>query len=181
MRVYLGQYVYWFRIQCIIDKLPFLSEETKNRIGDWLDDTWLGDIVSWYNNRKKRCIKVRIDEWDTWNMDHTLSLIALPMLKQLKETKHGSPLVDDADVPPELRHTLKKNPDDWETDDPWVHYKWEWVLNEMIFAHESIVDDSWEEKFHTDSGFDLEGFKQYNKRIENGLRLFGTYYRNLWD
>ena len=29
---------------------------------------------------------VKIDRWDTWSMDHTLGRIALPMLKQLKET-----------------------------------------------------------------------------------------------
>lgn len=34
---------------------------------------------------------VKIDKWDTWNMDTTLAHIILPMLKQLKETKHGIP------------------------------------------------------------------------------------------
>ena len=32
---------------------------------------------------------VKIDRWDTWSMDHTLGMIALPMLKQLKETKQA--------------------------------------------------------------------------------------------
>ena len=30
---------------------------------------------------------IHIHDYDTWNMDHTLALIALPMLKQLKETE----------------------------------------------------------------------------------------------
>ena len=38
---------------------------------------------------------VKIDYWDTWSMDHTLSYIIVPMLKQLKATKHGAPYVDD--------------------------------------------------------------------------------------
>ena len=29
--------------------------------------------------------------------------------------------------------------------------------------------------------FDSEGYDAWNKRIENGLRLFGKYYRGLWD
>ena len=32
-----------------------------------------------------------IHSWDTWNMDHTLSYIIVPMLEQLKATKHGYP------------------------------------------------------------------------------------------
>jgi len=53
-----------------------------------------------------RVIDVHIDEFDTWSMDDTLSHIILPMLKQLKETKHGAPNVDKEDVPSELRPTI---------------------------------------------------------------------------
>jgi hypothetical protein len=90
---------------------------------------------------------VKIDRWDTWNMDHTLSNIILPMLKQLKATKHGSPLVDDDDVPTELKSWAcwpKEN--EWDTDGN--HFaRWEYVLDEMIFAFECKVDDSWEDAF----------------------------------
>ena len=58
----------------------------------------------WYDRRTQK-VKVRIDRWDTWSMDHTLGRIVLPMLKQLKESNHGSPLVDDEDVPEELKST----------------------------------------------------------------------------
>jgi hypothetical protein len=90
---------------------------------------------------------VKIDRWDTWSMDHTLGRIALPMLKQLKATKHGAPFVDDEDVPDELKSTAapaKEN--EWDTDDN--HFKrWDWALGEMIFAFECKVDDSWEDAF----------------------------------
>ena len=90
---------------------------------------------------------VKIDYWDTWSMDHTLSYIVLPMLKQLKATKHGAPFVDDEDVPEHLRSTAappKKN--DWDTDDN--HFlRWDWALDEMIFAFEHKLDDSWEDAF----------------------------------
>ena len=90
---------------------------------------------------------VKIDRYDTWSMDHTLAHIVLPMLKQLKEKKHGSPLVDDEDVPEHLRSTAapaKEN--EWDIDDN--HFKrWDWVMDEMIFAFNCKVDDSWEEAF----------------------------------
>ena len=47
-----------------------------------------------YKNKGERKIDIQIDRYDTWNMDHTLALIVLPMLKQLKKEKHGSPMVD---------------------------------------------------------------------------------------
>jgi len=55
---------------------------------------------------------VKIDRWDTWSMDHTLAKIILPMLKQLKDTKHGSAIVDLEDVPEELRGTSTPDYDD---------------------------------------------------------------------
>jgi len=92
---------------------------------------------------------VKIDRWDTWSMDHTLSSIILPMLKQLKEKKHGAPFVDDDDVPEHLRSTAaptKEN--EWDTDEN--HFlRWDWAMNEMIFAFECKVDNSWEDAFRS--------------------------------
>lgn len=100
---------------------------------------------------RQRKIKVRIDRHDTWSMDTTLGYIILPMLKQLKATKHGSPWVDDEDVP----HLVKKKPvkgkksnskvraiDTNEEDQHnEVHVRWEWVLDEMIWAFEQVIDE----------------------------------------
>jgi hypothetical protein len=153
---------------------------------------------------------VKIDRWDTWSMDHTLADIILPMLKQLQETKHGGPFVDDDDVPDELKSTsapAKEN--EWDTDDN--HFKrWDYVLDEIIFAFECKVDDSWSDKFSSgefdkktvacqwdENGkakmyewidgpnhtykLDFDGMQEVQKRITNGFRLFGKYYENLWD
>ena len=169
-------------------------------------DTLLSRFLTWIHSKQKRTIKVQIDRWDTWSMDHTLGYIVLPMLKQLKATKHGSPFVDDKDVPAELRSTAappKEN--DWDTDEN--HFKrWDWVLDEMIFAFETKAGslEDWEDQFHTGehdiqwkkleggnsemirgpndtSKYDMKGRKAYQKRISNGFRLFGKYYENLWD
>lgn len=166
--------------------------------------TWIYKLLLWVDKKKKRKVSVRIDRWDTWSMDNTLALIILPMLKQLHSAKHGAPWVKDEDVPEHLRSTAappKEN--DWDTDDN--HFKrWDWVLEEMIFAFENTVDDSWEERFTTgeydyqsikqENGnylmvhgpkhtaeTDWDGMKAYSARIQNGFRLFGTYYSHLWD
>jgi hypothetical protein len=204
MRVDIGPYVKWWGPHQVADLIPFINKDTKNRLGEWLSKTWVGDLLSRIHEKRKRRIKVRIDEYDTWNMDHTLAYIILPMLKQLRETKHGSALVEDEDVPEHMRHTFSKGPDDYETDDPWVHYKWDWVMNEMIWAFEQQMDDLAIGQFYhgepdiewvdfPDSEFsemkqrnpdywvDSEGLKAYNERIDNGFRLFGKYLRGLWD
>lgn len=209
MKVYIGKYIRWIGPYQIANLIPFISEDTSENIGDWLAKTWVNDVCEWIHSKQERKIKVRIDDYDTWSMDNTLAHIILPMLKQLKETKHGSPLVDDEDLPSHMRHTFSKGPDDYETNDPWIHYKWEWVLNEMIWAFEKELDDDWESQFRhgelkidwelvsgeeddenalykmntVDNGYwvDYNKIKEYNIRIDNGFRLFGKYYRNLWD
>ena len=153
---------------------------------------------------------VKIDSWDTWSMDHTLGKIVLPMLKQLQIKKHGAPSVDDEDVPEELKSTsapAKEN--EWDTDDNWFK-RWDWVMDEMIFAFEHHLDDKWQEAYRSgvidfksvacewdENGkakmyksergpkdtykCDYEGIKIIEDRIANGFCLFGKYYRNLWD
>jgi hypothetical protein len=115
-------------------------------------------------------------------MDHTLSMLIHPMLEQLKETKHGSGHVDDEDVPEELRSTsapeLTKDQKDCGHTDDNFHKRWDWVLDEMIFAHYSQFND-WEDKFYDSKDYDA--MREIEKRIANGYRLFGKYYQGLWD
>lgn len=157
---------------------------------------------------------VKIDRWDTWSMDHSLGQIVLPMLRQLKLTSHGAPIVEDADVPDELKSSSAP-PKEKEHGTDANHFKrWDWVLSEMIFAFESKLDTSWEDSFKSgeidmifvpvdhagnevpkkDAKYfqwvdgpnntyecDYDGMKLVEGRIQNGFRLFGRYYQNLWD
>jgi hypothetical protein len=92
---------------------------------------------------------VKLDEWDTWSFDHTLADIVLPGLKQLRATKHGAPFTDDADVPEYLRsHMAQPKEHEWDTDS--LHFmRWDWILDEMIFAFEKKAQDDWTSEFHT--------------------------------
>jgi hypothetical protein len=141
------------------------------------------NIKEYTDNGEDQRIEVHIDKWDTWSMDHTLAPIILPMLIQLKETKHGAPDVDLEDVPEGLRPT---NTEEWQklynetgdTDDKFFE-RWDWVLNEMIYAFDCKANkDDVYMRFDID---DRDGMKQEQERISNGFRLFGKYYENLWD
>ena len=219
MRVKIGNYPNWIGPYQIAEKLLFWldkdEDERVHKFGTWLSggedkDSLLARFCTWIHSKKKRTVVVKLDKWDTWNMDGTLALIILPMLKQLKAAQHGSGSVEDADVPMFLRSTsAPPKEDEWDIDAN--HFKrWEWVMDEMIFAFECKVDDSWEEAFregeidwesvpcawnekgeptmyqmkdgpnHTYK-CDYDGMKVVQDRITNGFCLFGKYYQNLWD
>jgi len=223
MRVYLGPFPsYWSTRQfeeSYIAKMHKVEygweveeeEYTKlDKVVIWLLDKWqdvLNLTVNKFSSWRGRTTRVHIDGYDVWGADHTLALIIHPTLLKLREQKHGSPLVDDEDVPDELKSTSappKEN--EYDTDDNY-HDRWGWVLDEMIWAFSQILDEDADAQFHSGEHdiqwkdveingkkmhemvrgpndthkFDREGYDKWNKRIENGLRLFGKYYRGLWD
>ena len=164
------------------------EEQTRfERSLEWLEDrvqsvynvfNWI-----WFDRRTGQKQTIHIDRWDTWSMDHTLAPIILPMLRQLKETKHGAPCVDLEDVPEELRPT---NTEEWqklyneggETDDKFFK-RWDWVMDEMIYAFDCKAN-----KDDVYMRFDIKDKDAMNaeqERISNGFRLFGKYYDSLWD
>lgn len=114
-----------------------------------------------------RKIDIHLDPWDTWSLDYTLALIIAPALRQLKDATHGASLVDNEDVPEEL-HAPEDHGDDVDEH----HFaRWDWVLDEMIWAFERIAaDNDWDDAREVDE-----------VRETNALRLFGKYYRGLWD
>ena len=157
---------------------------------------------------------VKIDRWDTWSMDQSLGQIVLPMLRQLKSKSHGAPLVEDVDVPEELKSSSAPPIEKEHGTDGNYFKRRDWALSEMIFAFESKLDTSWEDSFKSgeidmifvpvdhagnevakkDAKYfqwvdgpnntyecDYEGMKVVEDRIQNGFRLFGRYYQNLWD
>lgn len=178
------------------------TDHTWERIEGWLQ--WLyNKTINRYLDKKERKIVVKLDRYDTWSMDHTLAHIILPMLKQLKATKHGSPNVDDDDVPEHLRSTKAPPVEKWHEDGN-VHARWDWVLNEMIWAFEQKTRAWWEEdyiiehaefefssepdedgnrefKLTKEGKYDREGERAHQERMNNGFRLFGKYYEALWN
>lgn len=234
MKIYISKYRnHWISPYTILEKVCFWEKDRDVFYN--LEDKPDHKYEKWVNRLDPICIGIRkfldfvhpainyikIDKYDTWNMDSTLAPIILPMLKQLKDTKHGSQIVNDEDVPYEMRTTNYEDWDDQKCFDFYhepsaaryandIHDRWDWVLDEMIWAFEQLCDDDHDAQFHTGvhdlksvacewdengkptlftfekgpndtSHFDIEGYEKHNERINNGLRLFGRYYRGLWD
>jgi hypothetical protein len=193
MKVYIGPYRDWIGPYQIADKIFFWIDrrgiwadgdpreerwdyKAADKLGDWLASTWVSDFCNWIDKFKKRKMKIRIDPYDTWSMDHTLAHIIHPMLVQLKNHHCGSCQVDPEDTP-----HIEPDPEASKYDDPKVHERWDWVLDEMIWTFESLTKDDEFDLFFKDGEWDMEGRDKYEERIKNGLRLFGKYYRGLWD
>lgn len=240
MKVYIGPYKNWFGPYQLAELLCFWVKNEKDEdgfkskpdwvhnFGEWLaygsakkpetfslgkdprEPTLLYKFLLWLEEKRTRKVYIKIDKYDTWSMDRTLGMLVLPMLKQLRATKHGAPLVDDEDVPEELRSTsAEPKENEWDTDSN--HFKrWDWIMDEMIWAFEQLNDENHDNKFYTgeydlrsepcewdEKGkpklykmvegpnhtavFDIEGSKKHEERIQRGLVFFGKYYRSLWD
>jgi hypothetical protein len=215
MKVFIGPYRNWIGPYQIADAVFFWLEKWPNdeleqrwdyqlhdKFGKWLADSWVNNFCQWLYGKNSREVKIRIDKYDTWGMDHTLSLIIVPMLKQLRASKHGYPLVDPEDAP----HISVGDIDPNDLSDSLVDARWNWIMDEMIWVHEQIVDEESDKNYYVPYGpdeklevskglqefittkdilemgkFDREKFDAYEARIQNGLRLFGKYYRSLWD
>lgn len=125
-------------------------------------------IGKYPKDESDRKIDIKIDDYDTWNLDATLSLIIYPSLIKFREKLNGYWNPDKNDLPDhiddfdEYGYTIKGT---------------EWIIDEMIWSFWAInnyekdnLDISWINKDDPD-----------RIRFDNGLRLFGKYYMNLWN
>lgn len=170
-----------------------------------------------YLKNSNRKIDITIEKFDTWNLDHSLALIILPALIQLKATKQGIPN-DFAEV----------GGADYDAQDSFDFYKethsegfdakckeWDEVLDKMIWSFQQIALEDYDTKYHhgkpdydwvktnkqfpnpitgkmedtfqmvdknpNEHWYDHVGHQLHEERIQEGLELFGKYYRALWD
>ena len=210
MKIKLGRYLNYVGPYQIMDAIFFWHEKypednlaarwdykLHDRLAEQLASTWVNDVCQWIYNKRKRTVRVKIDAYDVWSMDHTLALVILPMLVELKSQKHGYGWVDDKDVPKAIRSTapgsrtgLKKY--DW---DNYAEQRYEYMLNELIWTFEQLASDDDTGQFYDHTAVDRTaninqqmnqlrvdqaGLEAHEARIANGLRLFGKYFRTLW-
>lgn len=153
---------------------------------------------------------VKIHAWDTWSMDHTLAKIVVPMLKQLKETKHGIPCefaeVGGEDYIRQMSFGFYSE-EVGSLFENHAERRWNEVLDKMIWSFEQIILDEtndvywepyWEDMDpseevpensvynqlkmeHPRKKINNQKYDEYYKKLQEGYELFGKYYRNLWD
>ena len=108
------------------------------------------NIGPYPNGNKSRKQEVHVERYDTYSMDHTLALIILPMLVQLKETKHGVQI-----------EFTDPGGADYDAQDSFDFYKethndafnqkaemWDDVLDKMIWSFQELLDEDYDSKYH---------------------------------
>jgi len=178
MKVYISKHRdHWISPYTILEKVFFWREINyyEPKIEKWSDRLrpLCEGMQRLLDLLHPRITLVKIDKWDVWAMDTTLAHIILPMLKQLHADKHGAPNVDDEDVPEEIKSTSAPPKESvWDVDAH--HFKrWDWVMNEMIWAFEYKLKDP--------DLDDMDVWSANAVRAKNGFKLFGKYYEALWD
>jgi hypothetical protein len=173
------------------------------------------NIRNFNKGPKERKIEVKVERWDTYSMDHTAALIILPLLLQLKQTKHGVPsgLVTRTGGDTDNNYCFDFIQDDENAVFDKLCEQWDEILDKMIWSFQQLVDDSYDSKYHHghmklgwkpveitnpttgvvetmhemvdenpgEHWYDHVGHELHEERIQEGLELFGKYYRNLWD
>jgi len=170
-----------------------------------------------YPKAGSRKIDVQIDSYDTWSMDHTLALIILPMLLQLKATKHGVPanFADVGGAGHEHQDSFDFYKESHDEAFDKAIKRWDEVLDKMIWSFQQLALEDYNKQYHhgeakldwveTDKmhhnplngklektyqmvdlnpdehWYDHVGHMMHEERIQEGLKLFGKYFRSLWD
>lgn len=211
MKVVIGPYRNWIGPYQIADAIFFWQDkysdtckwaQRASNLGDWLaldkhgDPSYLARFCEWLHSKRKRQVYIRIDKYDSWSADSTIALIALPLIKQLQATKNGSGFIEDIDVPEHLRSTsapIKNN--EWDLDDNF-HKRYEWFLDEVIWALSCVVSDDDTDKYYEHGEpikgetmmetigrikVDREGLDAHYARKQHALMMFGKYFETLWD
>lgn len=144
------------------------------------DFIWTPYILKGYLKRAwQRCTRGWSDR-DLWSLDYTIAKFALPRLIELKKQMHGIPSSMFEKLPEdEYNHTPEQTKA--------AEKKWNDILDEIIFAmdyvancreHDYYPKKTWPEKTIKE---DYDELLAVEKRVQDALLLFGTYFRNLWD
>jgi hypothetical protein len=116
----------------------------------------IGDLP---HNSEPRLQFVQIDKWDTYNLDQTVALIMVPLLKAYKENQlRGCP----ARYLPVDEEEMEKAMEAWETD-----------LDSMIWSFEHVLTDQYFSTKMAGSGNNYVKFRR-------GLELFIDNFSDLW-
>jgi hypothetical protein len=133
------------------------------------------DLGPYKPNIGRRKIKVHIDRYDTFSLDHTLALVILPCLVQLKKSQQGIPVIKDTEVDPNQESF------DFGEDLESMQYEkntqtWNEIIDKIIWSFQQLT-------INDKNAFDVnsEARTLYEERIQEGLTLFGTYYLALWE
>jgi hypothetical protein len=109
------------------------------------------------------------DDSCTWSLDHHLAKLILPRLRMFREQPHGCP-TNMSDVA--FHPTVAEGEEDPEMS------AWNEKLDKMIYSFDYIASGR---QWGYDEAWTVEKEAAEDKKVAEGLELFGKYYRGLWN
>ena len=126
-----------------------------------------------FNGRK---IKIKVHDYDVWNADYTMAELIYHVLLKYKDDPNAFLTVDKVDAPEGMKR----------------QQRYEYVIDEMIWTFDCLRTGDYMDQYIVDEvedesafmgirvNLDKDKMDEIEQRIENGLRLFGKYFRALW-
>ncbi|MDD4436427.1 MAG: hypothetical protein PHS04_00100 [Tissierellia bacterium] len=168
MKFTIGKYPFYFNIYKILKKLR-ISDDLTDRISNRFFNSRLGKFLNYYDNDSGRKVSMKLSKYDYHDPSDTISIFLSYYINKIKDRGESFIVVDDSDIPKEMYDKYKNHPD-------YFTMKSEWLFDEIIgtFSNCCIsLRDNQKIIVWDDEIMKLES------RIENGLRLFTKYFRDI--
>lgn len=117
---------------------------------------------------------IRVDNFDAWNADYTMSIVIHNVLKELLRQDSGTGYMHIEDVSEEFLNEWKgdgKNPGGYSTN------AWKWMIKEIIWA----TNPDWEDEYFTSDSLKDGSYYKHQDRRANAMKLFGKYFFGFWN
>lgn len=163
MKIDFGPYKSWFGPYQLAGLLKYIgvSEDTCDKIATKIPAE---PFQLFHDITGKRKQKVVIHNYDAWAADTTLAMIIAPLLRRVKEDKHGIP----SEFLTEEYNTLTSSKEFWDEKDKGplhdkadllfkeAEQKWDETLDHIIWAFEEYAKEDWDEQYWTGEYGEIE-------------------------
>jgi len=131
----------------------------------------------WYSRITKVTFRIKRGFWPdaVWSLDDTIAKFVVPRLKYLREVVHGYPAGLAPDVDEDGNPSNDKGAKIWDKYLRRMIWSFEWAAGESGPNDEKI--GWWATRYLKDDVYRA----RVDKRYEEGMRLFATYFASLWD
>lgn len=124
-----------------------------DEITDEMTDDEIEEVKERNEEHKRQREELGFDEKQLWSLDITMAYFIYPRLKEFSENLHG--------YPAELGEEM-----------------WRTYLDNMVFAFELILRE--QKKDISNEELDYLWSDEVQGKIQDGLELFGKYFKHLW-
>lgn len=134
-------------------------------------------IIKRHKKKFAEKVQIKINNRDAFDLYFTMGYLLLPMFERFKRIKRYIIVVDDDDVPSELKSSADMSIGEHLLDANYLARN-DWLLSEIIWALKKVQSQRQLKNIEFPS---QEDFEKQHKRIVNAFRLMGKYWLQFWE